>query len=149
MLAIARSIAEAGDTYAFDPDISDPALLSYWQPEAPWQAFAACEGGQLLGMFRLGPNQPGPGSHIANASFAVSAAARGKGLGRWMAEQSLDKAREAGFSAMQFNYVVASNEPAVALWRSLGFETIGTTPSGFQLPSGDFVDVLIMHRSLV
>lgn len=123
-------------------------LVSYWNPSAPWRSFVAGQGDAVQGMFRLGPNQAGPGRHVANASFAVSATARGRGLGRWMANQALASAKDAGFKAMQFNFVVSSNQAALALWRSLGFDVIGTIPSGFKMPSGQFVDVLILHRPL-
>ena len=52
----------------------------------------------------------------------VDAQFTGRGAGRALAERVLDWAREAGFRAMQFNAVVETNERAVRLWRSLGFE---------------------------
>jgi ribosomal protein S18 acetylase RimI-like enzyme len=49
---------------------------------------------------------------------------------------------------MQFNFVISSNERAVRLWQSLGFETIGRLPGAFLSPSRGYVDALVMHRAL-
>ena len=99
-------------------------------------------------MFVLRPNIPGPGSHVANASYAVRADVRGIGLGRQMGEASLELARELGYSAMQFNTVVSTNTGAIRLWRSLGFRSVGTIPDGFRLPGGETVAHYVMYRTL-
>ena len=99
-------------------------------------------------MFVIRPNQPGPGSHVANASFAVRAGVRGLGLGRRMGEASLVLAAELGYSAMQFNIVVSTNVRALRLWRSLGFRVVGTVPDGFRLPDGTTVPHHVMYRAL-
>ncbi|MBV9970547.1 MAG: GNAT family N-acetyltransferase, partial [Xanthobacteraceae bacterium] len=57
-------------------------------------------------------------------------------------------ARRRGYLAMQFNFVVASNEGAVALWKSLGFEVIGQVPQAFRHPALGLVDALVMYRAL-
>ena len=43
---------------------------------------ACAEDGRVLGLYILHPNNVGRCGHIANASYAVSSAARGKGIGR-------------------------------------------------------------------
>jgi len=103
---------------------------------------------EVVGMFVLRPNHPGPGAHVANASYAVRGDRRGLGLGRAMGEASLERARALGYAAMQFNIVVSTNHAAVRLWRSLGFRVLGTVPGGFRLPSGERVDHYIMFREL-
>ena len=103
---------------------------------------------EVVGMFVLRPNHPGPGAHVANASYAVRADRRGLGLGRAMGEASLERARALGYAAMQFNIVVSTNHAAVRLWRSLGFRVLGTVPGGFRLPSGERVDHHIIFREL-
>ncbi len=60
----------------------------------------------------------------------------------------IDWARTSGFRAIQFNAVVETNEPAVALWRSLGFEVLATVPEAFEHPRHGYVGLLIMHRFL-
>jgi GNAT superfamily N-acetyltransferase len=93
-------------------------------------------------------NQLGFGDHVCNASFMVHPEHTGDGIGRQLAEAVLERARELGYLAMQFNAVVATNEPAIRLWRSLGFEVVGTIPEGFRHPLRGPVDLLIMHRRL-
>jgi hypothetical protein len=44
--------------------------------------------------------------------------------------------------------VVETNRDAGRLWKSLGFEVIGTAPEAFEHPTGGFVSLLIMYRPL-
>jgi len=143
---MARALVAAADTYAYDPRVSDAALLDYWTGPAV-HGFVA-DDGRVRGCFRLVANHPGPGSHVANASYVVHPDSRGRGVGRAMGERSLALARGLGFEAMQFNIVVASNASALALWRKLGFSIVGTVPRGFRRPGGGFDDFHVMHRFL-
>ena len=120
----------------------------YWCPRGPGDGYVAEREGQVVGMFVIRPNHPGPGAHVANASYAVRADVRGLGLGRRMGEASLPIAPELGYRAMQFNAVVSTNVHAVRLWRSLGFRIIGTVPDGFRLPDGTTVAHYVMYRTL-
>lgn len=148
VLAIARPLVRAADTYAFDPDIDDDRLFAYWNPAAPGQGFVAEQAGEVVGVFVIRPNQPGSGSHVANASFAVAPHAQGQGLGRKMGEVALSFAKEAGYTAMQFNIVVSTNQPAIRLWTSLGFDIVGTVPNAFKEPDGKTVSIHVMHQEL-
>jgi ribosomal protein S18 acetylase RimI-like enzyme len=78
----------------------------------------------------------------------VSPGARGLGVGRKMGEHALSEARRLGFLAMQFNFVVSTNERAVRLWQQLGFEIVGTLPGAFRHPEQGLVDAYVMFRSL-
>lgn len=145
---IFQAVAAAGDTYAFDPDISREQALAYWMG-ADKRCYVAEADGRVLGTFIVKDNQPGLGSHVANASFMVAAEARGLGLGRLMGIHALDEARRLGYRAMQFNLVVSTNEPAVALWRKLGFDVVGTLPEAFaHRQKRAFVDAYVMYRKL-
>jgi len=148
VLTIARGLVEDGTTYAFDRGITDDDLLAYWSPPSSAQGYVAAIASEIAGIFVIKPNHQGGGSHVANASFAVGPQHQGKGVGRSMAESALKFARAAGYTAMQFNIVVSTNHPAISLWESLGFQTIGTTPNGFRMPDGSLTDTLIMHRML-
>ena len=143
-----REVVTAGETYAWPPDTSEAAARQYWMLPAPAEVWVAEEGDRVVGTALLKPNHPGLGNHVANASYMVSPEAAGQGIGRRLAEAILGRAAEAGYKAMQFNAVVATNERAVALWRSLGFEVIGRSPDAFRLPNGSTTDLLIMHRRL-
>jgi GNAT superfamily N-acetyltransferase len=102
----------------------------------------------VLGTFFVRPNQLGPGKHVANAGYATRPDAGGRGVGSAMARASLDWARQRGFRAMQYNFVVSTNDRAVRLWQRLGFAIVGTVPGAFEHPTLGFVAVHVMYRSL-
>ena len=144
---IIRAVVRAGDTYTLEPNISREDALAYWlQPSH--RCFVAERDASAVGTYILKANQPGQGAHVANAAFMVSPDARGLGVGRAMGEHALAEARRVGFRAMQFNFVVSTNEPAVRLWRELGFRVVGTLPGAFRHPSSGYVDVYVMFRTL-
>jgi len=145
---IFHEILAAGDTYALDPKMSREDALAYWF-RADTQTYVAEKDGTLVGTYILRPNQLGPGSHVANAAFIVASNAQGSGVGRAMAEHCLAEARQMGFRAMQFNFVVSTNAPAIHLWKQLGFKIVGTLPGAFRHPETGYVDVHVMYRSLL
>jgi GNAT superfamily N-acetyltransferase len=144
---IFRAVIATGDSFPFDPQMPREDALAYWfGPGA--RAYVAEHDGRVAGSYLFKPNQPGLGDHVANAAFMVSPAARGLGIGRRMGEHCLAEARRAGFLAMQFNFVISTNEPAVRLWQQLGFEIIGTLPGAFRHARLGLVDVYVMFRTL-
>jgi L-amino acid N-acyltransferase YncA len=144
---IFHEVVAAGDTYAFDPQMSRKDALAYWF-SSDTHTYVAEADGEIVGTYILKPNQSGPGSHIANAAFMVPSSARRQGVGRGMAEHCLSEARRLGFRAMQFNFVVSTNDSAIGLWRRLGFEIVGTLPGAFRHPARGYIDVYVMFRSL-
>lgn len=144
---IFHAVVASGDTYVFDPQMPREEALAYWfGPKT--HTYVVEDSGTIAGTFILKPNQPGLGSHVANAAFMVSPVARGRGIGRLMGEHCIAEARRLGFMAMQFNFVVSTNEPAVRLWKSLGFRIAGTLPGAFRHSGLGFVDAYVMFRSL-
>jgi L-amino acid N-acyltransferase YncA len=144
---IIRDVIAGGDTYVFEPHSSEEEMLAYWfSPEK--YVYAAEVDGEVVGTFWIKANQPGLGDHVCNAAYMVSPAADGKGIGRKMCEFSLDEARRLSFTAMQFNFVVASNTAAVRLWKSMGMEIVGTVPDGFRHKQNGPTDAYIMYRKL-
>ncbi|MBY3108278.1 GNAT family N-acetyltransferase [Rhizobium laguerreae] len=137
----------AGETYALDRDLAEADALAYWMgPDR--ETFVAEEDGVILGTYYIKANQAGGGRHVCNCGYMTDAAASGRGVARLMHEHSLEHARSRGFRAMQFNFVVSSNERAVALWQSLGFDTVGRLPGVFLHPTEGYVDALVMFRTL-
>ena len=140
-------VIRAGETYALPRDMSRAAAFAYWQAPSH-RVFVAERGGTTIGTYFLRANQQGGGVHVANCGYITAAEASGQGVARAMCLHSLDLARQLGFRAMQFNFVVASNERAVQLWQSLGFDIVGCLPGAFKHPRLGVVDALVMYRAL-
>ena len=144
--SILEPTIRAGETYALPRDMSRADALRFWfAPDA--EVFVADEGG-IAGTYRLAPNHEGGGAHVANCGFMTAPAAAGRGIGHAMCAHALERARERGFRAMQFNFVVSTNERAVRLWESFGFTTVGRLPEAFLHPKLGYVDALVMYLKL-
>lgn len=137
----------AGETYTLPRDIDAEAALAYWLAPAH-QVFVAEADGALLGTYYLRANQAGGGAHVANCGYITAPAARRRGVASALCLHSLDLARARGFRAMQFNFVIASNEHAIRLWQRFGFAIVGRLPEAFAHPRLGYVDALVMHRNL-
>ncbi|WP_436492046.1 N-acetyltransferase family protein [Actinokineospora sp. HUAS TT18] len=140
-------VVAAGETYMWAPDTSEADARAAWMLPEPAVVFVAEDGADIVGTALLKPNQPGLGDHVANAGFMVDPNRAGEGIGRTLAHHVLSAARGRRFKAMQFNAVVSTNTAAVRLWKSLGFEVVGTVPGAFRHPDG-LVDIHIMYRRL-
>jgi len=147
--AIFFHVIDEGETYSYESDeLSDEWVRKYWLDDCV-TTLVAREGGEVAGVAAIRYNRTGRADHVANASFIVHHEHRGHGIGKALGQAAIDTARDKGFKAMQFNYVVSTNTKAVALWQSLGFEIVGALPKGFQHAKHGLVDVYIMHRFLV
>ncbi|MEV3935806.1 GNAT family N-acetyltransferase [Glycomyces sp. NPDC049804] len=152
--AFAAPIVASGEHFVWEADTPEERLRACWiEKEAPASALVAVvdDGtpeGRVAGIAEIHPNQPGRGAHIANAGFMVDPAARGQGLGRALGEAALARAKADGFTAMQFNAVVATNTRAVDLWHSLGFRTLAVLPEAFRHPAQGLVGMHLMFREL-
>ena len=139
----------AGDTYSFAPDSSEEEIRKTWI-DAPLATYVACaEDGKIIGTYFLRANRPGLGSHVCNCGYVVAADARGKGIASSMCEHSQAEAVRLGFRAMQFNFVVSTNEGAVRLWKKLGYHIAGTLPDAFNHKQRGYVDAYVMFKQLV
>jgi GNAT superfamily N-acetyltransferase len=146
---IFREVVTTGETFAYDSAWSSEQAREVWVVAPPGLTVVALDSeDRVLGTAHMGPNRPGPGSHVATASFMVASEARGRGVGRALGEYALSWARERGYAAMQFNAVVQSNTVAVELWEALGFRIIGTVPEAFEHPTLGRVGLHVMHRRL-
>ncbi len=168
-------VFRAGDTYAMDPEIPRDDALAFWcggnhsafiaeapspstHPSRPEFFFdeissggvAEGDGGQTapLGTYYICPNHGGGGAHVCNCGFVTAPAARGRGVARAMLVHALDTAREMGYRAMQFNFVVETNTRAIAIWLDHGFEVVGRLPGAFRHPQHGDTDALVMYRHL-
>ena len=144
---IFRATVAPGDAFVYDPNTPREEAMAYWFANGT-RTYVAEDDGKVVGSYILRPNRPGLGNHVANAGFMVDPPARRSGIGRIMGEHALDEARRLGYRAMQFNFVISTNESAVRLWQRLGFKIVGTLPDAFRHSQKGLVDAYVMFRSL-
>ena len=146
--AVLEQVFRAGETYSIDREITERDAHHLWV-ETPTATFvAADDGNRILGTYYIKPNQPGPGDHVCNCGYVVAADARGRGVATAMCEHSQQEAIRRGFRAMQYNFVVSTNEGAVRLWERLGFSVAGRLPGAFRHATLGYVDALVMYKQL-
>ena len=141
------AVIQAQETYAFEPNLTIDQAYSLWCKE-PLRTYVFVEDNLVLGSYYIKPNGLGPSGHICNCGYMVANKARGKGIARRLCEHSQSVAIELGFDAMQFNSVVSTNEVAIRLWETLGFNIIGTIPKAYKHAKLGLVDSYIMHKWL-
>ena len=144
---ILEPVLRAGETYTLPREMNREDALAYWFSPGH-EVFVAEDEGSVVGTYYLRANQRGGGGHVANCGYMTAQHATGRGVARAMCVHSLDQARQRGFRAMQFNFVVSANERAVHLWASLGFVTVGRLPAAFLHSTLGYVDALVMYRAL-
>lgn len=145
--AILEPIIRAGETYPLPRDMGRQTALAYWFSSGH-EVLVVEDNGEVVGTYFLKANQKGGGAHVANCGYMTAPHAIGRGVARAMCAHSLERARQQGFRAMQFNFVVSTNERAVRLWQSCGFEIVGRLPKVFEHPKLGVVDALVMYREL-
>lgn len=150
---VVEEVVRAGETYAYPTDLTSEQARALWMEPAPGRTVVvqrddADPDDAVLGTAKMGPNRPGPGSHVGTASFMVAEHARGRGVGRRLAEEVVAWHRAQGYRGIQFNAVVETNTAAVALWQDLGFVVVGTVPEAFDSRRHGRVGLHVMHRPL-
>ena len=145
---ILEPVFRAGETYPLPREISEADALAFWMANGHEVFVAQDRDGKMLGTYFLRANQRGGGAHVANCGYVTATRANGRGVARKMCGHSLGHAKARGFRAMQFNFVVSTNERAVRLWESCGFRIVGRLPAAFQHPRLGFVDALVMYQEL-
>ena len=103
---------------------------------------------EVVGWYRLRPNQLGKGSHVANASFMVSLKYQYQGIGKQLGEHALNEARKKNYKAMQFNMVVCNNQASIKLWLKLGFRILARLPKAYQHSHQGYIDCFLLHKEL-
>ena len=145
--AIMEPIIRAGETYTLPRDMDKVRALAYWFSDER-EVFVAEDNGDIVGTYCLQANHQGGGAHVANCGYMTAVSGTGRGVARAMCTHSLDRARERGFRAMQFNFVISTNDRAVRLWQSFGFEIVGRLPGAFQHPTQGYVDAYVLYCNL-
>ena len=144
---IFQDVISRGDTYTYAPDMNEEQVKNIWV-RGDCHGYVVKHNDNVVGTFTIRTNKPGFGNHIANAGYMVHKDYRGRGIAQAMCRYSLKEAKKLGFIAMQFNFVVSTNKPAVALWQKMGFAIVGTVPKAFRHATLGLTDIYIMYRSL-
>lgn len=145
--SILEPVIRAGESYTLPSDMSREAALIYWFAPGH-QVFVAEAEEEIIGTYFLRSNQQGGGAHVANCGYVTASHAIGRGVAYLMCRHSLNEAKEQGYLAMQFNFVISTNQRALALWKKLGFEIVGRLPQAFLHPHLGLVDAFVMYRKL-
>ncbi len=144
--AIWNDVVAAADSFPGDMILSEDEAWEMFCAQT--ETVCAVKGDEVVGVYILHPNNIGRCAHIANASYAVKAGARGQGIGRRLVEDCLERAKKHGFRGLQFNAVVASNTAAIALYLKLGFKVLGTVSGGYRDKDGHYRDTLIFLKTV-
>lgn len=145
--ALLEPVIRAGEEFAVPRDGTSADAFAYWMPPGS-DVFVAEDAGEVVGSYFMRANQRGGGAHVANAGYVTAHHARGRGIARAMCRHSLAHARARGFRAMQYNFVVSTNERAVRLWQAMGFSIVGRLPGAFAHPTLGDVDALVLYQAL-
>ena len=150
-LPIFRAVVRDGETYAYPEDLTDAQVRALWVEGPPGRTTVAVDDdGTLLGSAKMGPNRPGRGAHVGTASFMVGSRARGKGVGRALAEDMVALAPERGLRGDPSVQRRAARDqhPAVRLWQDLGFRILGPSPAAFDSRTRGRVGLHVMLLEL-
>jgi L-amino acid N-acyltransferase YncA len=144
---IMEPVIRAGETFALPRAMSRDDAFAYWY-SADRGVWIAEEATEVVGTYCIRAIRPAGGSHVANCGYMVGTWAARRGVGRAMCEDSIARARAMGFKAMQYNFVISTNEHAIRLYQSLGFEIAGRLPGAFAHPTQGYVDAYVMFLRL-
>ena len=103
-------------------------------------------GGEVSGQLLVSRRRERYHSHLGEVAIIVNNRCRGLGLGRRLMETAVDWARAVGLTKLSLA-VFTTNERAIRLYRSMGFEEEGTRRAHVLLPDGPR-DILVMALHL-
>lgn len=147
MRQIWNDIVAEGKAFPQEAPLNETQAVQFFGEQS--YAGVAEDGGEIVGLYILHPNNVGRCGHIANASYAVKAGKRGKRIGESLVRDSVEQATRLSFRILQFNAVVASNTGAIHLYQKLGFTRLGTIPGGFRKDDGSYEDIIPFYIPLV
>ena len=146
MVEIWNQVVEDGVAFPQEEFLTADCGMEFFEQQS-FTGIALADG-KVKGLYILHPNNVGRCGHICNASYAVDSSARGMHIGEALVTHCIRKAGELGYGILQFNAVVASNEPALKLYKKLGFVQLGTIPKGFLNKDGVYEDIIVHYHTL-
>ncbi|MBR6381709.1 MAG: GNAT family N-acetyltransferase [Lachnospiraceae bacterium] len=147
MIAIWNDVVDEGNSFPQEEPLDKKTGTEFFGSQS-CSSVAVDFGGNIHGLYILHPNNVGRCSHICNASFAVAPESRGQGVGKDLVNDCIRQAKALGFSILQFNAVVETNEPAKSMYEHMGFVPLGTIPGGFRLKDGSFANICLYYLEL-
>ncbi|MDE7231438.1 MAG: GNAT family N-acetyltransferase [Oscillospiraceae bacterium] len=139
MISVWNEVVDEGNAFPQEDRLDERSGAEFFAAQS--RCGVAEDGGVIVGMYILHPNNVGRCGHICNASYAVASGQRGKHVGEALVRDCMKAAKELGFRVLQFNAVVAENVRARRLYKRLGFTQLGTIPGGFRLDNGTYADI--------
>jgi RimJ/RimL family protein N-acetyltransferase len=104
--------------------------------------FVAELDGELVGRLSLARDQHPASGHVADLGLMVDGRYRRQGVGRALMEAAAEWARESGVSKLEL-HVFPWNEPAIALYESLGYVKEGYRKNHY-VRDGTYEDAVLM-----
>jgi ribosomal protein S18 acetylase RimI-like enzyme len=147
LFQIFSEISASGLSWPYSYNLTEDKFRAIWFVPGN-TGYVAQIDGLVAGAYFIKPQWPDRGAHVATAQYMVSSRCRGQGVGHLLCSHSIQTAKELGFSSLQFNLVVSTNEPALKLYGKLGFKIVGKLPSTFDHPELGWIDTYVMHRFL-
>lgn len=147
MVRIWNEIVEDGIAFPQEELLDESSGRAFFSSQS-FCGVAEDDDGSITGLYILHPNNVGRCGHICNASYAVSSAFRGRHIGERLVIDCMEKAKQLGFSILQFNAVVETNIHARHLYERLGFHQLGVIPKGFRMKDGNFENICPYYTEL-
>lgn len=148
MTAIWNEIVEEGIAFPQEETMTEAEAAEFFAAQSYTGVACDADGGKLLGLYILHPNNVGRCGHICNASYAVSSACRGQHIGEKLVTDCMQQGKRIGFRVLQFNAVVRTNAGARHLYEKLGFQQLGVIPGGFRMKDGHYEDICPYYHEL-
>ena len=143
------NIEVTGSTVTFDlvPRSLEDQLKWLEERSGAYAAIVAVEGEEMAGFASLSPYRDRPAYRTTvEDSVYVERNHQGRGVGRLLLTELMDRAIESGFHAVMAR-IVGGHEASIALHRRLGFEVVGTERQvGRKFHR--WLDVVLMQRLL-
>ena len=146
--AVWNKVVEDGNAFPQEIPFDEKSGIEFFESQTFTGVAYDEETGEIVGVYILHPNFVGRCSHICNTSYAVKAGKRGLGIGKLIVTHSMQKARESGFKILQLNAVIASNTPALSLYKKLGLIPLGAIKNAFRNKNGEYEDIIPHYINL-
>ncbi|MGN0148745.1 MAG: GNAT family N-acetyltransferase [Clostridia bacterium] len=146
--AIWNEIVEEGAAFPQKESLTEKSGDEFFKSQSYTGIAYNDENGEIVGLYILHPNNVGRCGHICNASYAIRLDMRGQHIGEALVKHCMEKGKELGFGILQFNAVVRTNEPALKLYKKLGFTQLGIIPGGFLMKDGTYEDIIPHYHVL-